>query len=61
MSISLNMLETFGITVKHLVKEMDETFPPLEISPSMSHEEIMFRAGQRSVVEWFNHKLEEDS
>ena len=55
------MLETFGITVKHLVKEMDETFPPLEISPSMSHEEIMFRAGQRSVVEWFNHKLEEDS
>ena len=60
MSISLNMLETFGITVKQVIHHMDEAFPPLQVSPAMTHDEIMYRAGQRSVVEWFIEQLQED-
>ena len=51
MSISLNTLETFGFTVKQAIVEMDELFPPLSISPSDTTEQIMYKAGQRSVVE----------
>ena len=34
-------------------------FPPQSIDPSMSHEVILYRAGQRSVVEWIKAQLEE--
>ena len=54
------MLETFGITVKQVIHHMDEAFPPLQVSPTMTHDEIMYRAGQRSVVEWFIEQLQED-
>ena len=60
MSISLNTLETFGFNVKQVVREMEETFPPLLVSPSDGLNEIMYKAGQRSVVEWFNTKLKEE-
>jgi len=60
MSISLNTLETFGFSVKQVVREMEETFPPLSVSPSDELNEIMYKAGQRSVVEWFNTKLKEE-
>ena len=42
-----------------LLDELDEVFPPLTIDPSMSHELILYRAGERSVVEWIKAKLEE--
>ena len=60
MSISLNTLETVGFSVKQVVREMEETFPPLSVSPSDELNEIMYKAGQRSVVEWFNTKLKEE-
>lgn len=60
MSISLNTLETFGFTVKQMIVEMDEMFPPLSISPSDSTEQIMYKAGQRSVVEWLQRRLQEE-
>ena len=61
MSISLNTLETFGFTVKQAIVEMDELFPPLSISPSDTTEQIMYKAGQRSVVEWFKERIQEDT
>ena len=61
MSISLNTLETFGFTVKQATLEMDELFPPLSISPADTTEQIMYKAGQRSVVEWFQQRIKEDS
>ena len=44
-----------------LIKELDEVFPALTIDPSMSHELILYRAGERSVVEWIKAKLSEDN
>jgi hypothetical protein len=60
MSISLNTLETYGFTVKQAIIEMDEMFPPLSVSPSDTTQQIMYKAGQRSVVEWFNERIKED-
>ena len=61
MSISLNTLETFGLTVKQVLVEMDENFPPVNPKPQDDIEKIMYQAGQRSVVEWLTQKLEEYS
>ena len=35
-----------------LIEKLEEVFPPLTVDPSMSHELILYRAGERSVVEW---------
>ena len=60
MSISLNTLETYGMTVKSLLNQADETFPPTNPGPGDSMATIMYRSGQRSVIDWLNKKLEEE-
>ena len=59
MSISLNMLETMGLETKAIINEMEDIFPPVNPSPSDTTAQIMYRAGQRSVVEWIYNKLED--
>ena len=59
MSISLNMLETMGLETKAIINEMEDIFPPVNPSPTDSVEQIMYRAGQRSVVEWIYNKLDQ--
>ena len=44
-----------------LLEEMDELFPPLSISPADTTEQIMYKAGQRSVVEWFQERIKEET
>ena len=56
---TLNLLETKGIQMNALVREMLEVFPPLNPNPSQSYEQIMFQAGQRDVVEWIINKMQE--
>lgn len=56
---SLSMLETLGFQAKTLVVELDDTFPPLNPNPTDSIEQIMFRAGQRSVVDWIKQYMED--
>ena len=60
MSISLNTLETYGMTVKSILAEMEENFPPTNPGPGDSLSTVMYRSGQRSVVEWLLNKLNED-
>jgi hypothetical protein len=60
MSISLNTLETYGMSVKSILAEMEENFPPTNPGPSDSISTIMYRSGQRSVVEWLLNRLEQD-
>jgi len=60
MSISLNTLETFGFTVKQALREMEEIFPPSDPGPGDSISTIMYRSGQRSVVNWLQAKLQEE-
>ena len=41
-----------------LVEELEEMYPALTIDPSMSHELILYRAGQRSVVDYITQKTQ---
>jgi len=60
-SISLNMLETHGLQLTSILQQLEENFPPLNPHPDDSHSQIMYRSGQRSVVEWIQHYLTEET
>tara|TARA_B100001059_G_C17822111_1_gene578958 strand:+ start:126 stop:287 length:162 start_codon:yes stop_codon:yes gene_type:complete len=53
------MLEAKGMQANVLVNQLQENFPPLNPHPSQSIEQVMYLAGQRSVVEWILQKMEE--
>jgi len=59
MSTSLNMLETLGMEHHAMVKELEDNFPPLTPTPADTMEQIMYRSGQRSVVEWLLNRIEQ--
>ena len=64
MSTSHNMhevstLEVFGMQAHSIIEELNEIFPPLNPSPSDSMSTIMYKAGQRSVVEWLFNRMNE--
>tara|TARA_R100000084_G_scaffold86223_1_gene40902 strand:+ start:237 stop:401 length:165 start_codon:yes stop_codon:yes gene_type:complete len=52
------MLETVGMQARGLVAQLEENYPPLNPSPEDSIEKIMYRSGQRSVVEWIIQYME---
>ena len=61
MSTYPNMLEPLlGPTPQSILLEMEEKFPPVNPHPKEEISAIMYKAGQRSVVEWLVNKLEED-
>lgn len=43
-----------------VLSEMDERFPVVNPAPEHSIEKIMYRSGQRSVVEWLKNRLDND-
>ena len=55
----LSFLEAKGMQANALAAEANEFFPPVNPSPTDDMNTIMYRAGQRSVVEWLIEKLEE--
>ena len=56
---SLSMLEVKGMTTTSLLQELFDTFPPINPTPQMTMEQIMYQAGQRSIVEWIQTKMDE--
>lgn len=48
----ISLLEAKGIQANALLQQLDETFPPTNPNPEDTMEKIMYRSGQRSVVEW---------
>jgi hypothetical protein len=44
--------------LKKLIEELDSLFPSFLPTPISTISEIMFRSGQRSVVEYLSQKLE---
>jgi len=54
------MLETSGLQLQGILQELEENFPPTNPHPDDSHSQIMYRSGQRSVVEWITHRLSEN-
>jgi len=60
MSTYPNILEPIlGPTLESILLELEEIHPPLNPNPDEKMEQIMYRSGQRSVVEWIKTRLEE--
>ena len=60
MSISPNTLEVLGMNSRGLIAALEESFPPTNPNPEDTMEKIMYRSGQRSVVEWVIQYMEEN-
>tara|TARA_B100001093_G_C26725295_1_gene969639 strand:+ start:311 stop:475 length:165 start_codon:yes stop_codon:yes gene_type:complete len=54
------MLETVGMQARGLAAVLEENYPPINPSPEDSIEKIMYRSGQRSVVDWIIQYMEEN-
>ena len=62
MSTSPNMLEPLlGPNLNYILKELEDFYPPFTPTPEDTMEKIMYRSGQRSVVEWLANRLNEDN
>jgi hypothetical protein len=48
-----------GPNVESLLVEMEEKFPPINPHPKEELASIMYKSGQRSVVEWYQSRLDE--
>jgi hypothetical protein len=55
------MLEVSGLQLNVLLQQLEENFPSTTPTPDDSIEKIMYRSGQRSVVEWIQHQLNEEN
>ncbi|ABP87942.1 gp35 [Synechococcus phage Syn5] len=59
----LSREEIFGTGefLPKLIEELDSVFPQVSPSPGDELSQIMYRSGQRSVVEFLINKLEQDN
>ena len=59
MSTFLNTLEPiYGPELNTIIEEMEQIFPPVTPTPDWTQSQIMYRSGQRSVVEWLIQRIE---
>ena len=59
MSTYPNMLEPLiGPNAQAILQELEEKFPPVNPHPKETIGAIMYKAGQRAVVEWYNERVE---
>jgi len=57
---TLDLLDVRGMTANAMLAKLEENFPPINPTPEDTMEKIMYRSGQRSVVEWVIHYMEEN-
>jgi len=57
---TLDLLDIRGMTANAMLSKLEETFPPTNPTPEDTMEKIMYRSGQRSVVEWVINYMEEN-
>jgi hypothetical protein len=48
------------MTANAMLAKLEETFPPTNPTPEDTMEKIMYRSGQRSVVEWVIQYMEDN-
>ena len=48
-----------GPNPESLLIEMEEKFPPINPHPKEELASIMYKSGQRSVIEWYRARLDE--
>ncbi len=53
-----NMLN-IGLTVERLVEELEDKFPPVQPNPDTPINQIMYRSGQCSIVDWIRERIKE--
>ena len=56
----LNLLDVRGMTANAMLSKLNESFPPINPNPEDTMEKIMYRSGQRSVVEWVIKYMDEN-
>ena len=56
----ISLLEAKGIQANALLQKLEESYPPTNPTPEDTMEKIMYRSGQRSVVEWIIDYMEEN-
>jgi len=61
MSTSLSTLEAMGMQHHAMAQQLEANFPPVTPTPDDTIEKIMYRSGQRSVVEWLLTRLENNA
>ena len=49
-----------GLTVDSLVSELEDRFPLTNPGPADQINSIMYQAGQRSVVDWINSRIQNE-
>ena len=49
-----------GLTVERLLEELEDLYPAFNPAPDQPNNVIMFRAGQRSVVDWIKSRLTDE-
>ena len=57
---TLDLLELKGLQANAMIQQMNEIFPPTNPTPEDTMEKIMYRSGQRSVVEWVTEYMEKE-
>ena len=57
---TLDLLELKGMQANAMIQQMNEIFPPTNPTPEDTMEKIMYRSGQRSVVEWVIEYMEKE-
>ena len=61
MSTYPNTLESIlGPNLESILAELEEIYPPITPNPDETMEKIMYRSGQRSVVEWIKDRVSEE-
>ena len=56
----INLLQTKGMQANAMLTQLEERFPPVNPNPADSIEKIMYRSGQRDVVEWVKNYMEQN-
>lgn len=51
---------SLGLTVDALVNELEDRFPLTNPGPDAQINTIMYQAGQRSVVDWINSRIQNE-
>jgi len=56
----LTLLDVRGVAANAMLQQLEQIFPPINPTPDDQMEKIMYRSGQRSVVEWIIKYMEEE-
>lgn len=48
------------VGLNEVVSSLETAFPRIDIRPGVSHDEIIYNAGERAVIEWLKRRLDKE-